>query len=167
MSKSRRAVTLALGGILAPLFAMGIASPAHAWTWNRGVTVYNGADFCVRGDAGIDHVIPGAFSGNLAYADAFALTAGCGGGLANRSAAVRLEVYHWTGSAWAICRSTDWQYGTTGVNQWGPTGPEQVLNYGGSASCGSGLYGTVGYAFVWDGAAWRGGSVWSGAEQVP
>lgn len=168
MSKYRRAVTLALVGVLAPLFAMGTASPAHAWTWNQGVTVYDAAGLCVRGDAGIDHFRPGSFSGNLAYANAYGLTAGCGTGLVGREAAVRLELWHLNGSTWSVCRSTDWQFGTTGTSQWGPTGPEQILDYGGSAACGPGHYGTWAIAYVRDsGGEWRGGSVWSGSELVP
>lgn len=171
MSKYRRAVLLALGAVLAPLLAVGTAvgaaSPAHAWTWNRGVTVYDAGGLCVRGDAGIDHFIPGSFSGNLAYANAYALSGGCGTGLVGQSAAVRLDVERWNGTSWVACRSTDWKYGTTGVSQWGPTGPEQQLDYGGSASCGAGWYRTIAAVFVWDGAAWRGGGISSGAEFVP
>ena len=167
MSKFRLAAKATLGGILVPLFAMATAAPAHAWTWNQSVTVYNGAEFCVQGDAGIDHFRPNAFSGNLAYANTFARTAGCGPGLSNQTARVRLDVYKWTGSTWVICRSTDWTYGTTGVNQWGPTGPEQVFDYGGSSSCGPGYYGTMGHSDISDGFTWRGGSIWSGAELVP
>ena len=48
-----------------------------------------------------------------------------------------------------------------------PTGPTQILDYGGAAACGAGYYGTYGYSYVWDGSAWRGGSVWSGYEYVP
>lgn len=167
MSKYRRAVILVLGAILAPLFALGTASPAHAWTWNRGVTVYDAGGLCVRGDAGIDHFIPGSFSGNIAYANVYALTGGCTSGLANQWAAVMLTVYRHNGSAWVACRSTDWKYGTTGVGQWGPTGPEQSLDYGGSASCGAGWYQTAADVYVSDGIDWRGGRVWSGAEFVP
>jgi hypothetical protein len=167
MSKFRRAVFLGLSAMLAPLVAIATAAPAHAWTWNRGVTVYNASNLCVRGDSGIDHFRPGAFSGNLAYANAYGLTGGCGTGLVGWSAAVRLDVWRHDGSVWTICRSTDWVYGTTGTSQWGPTGPELVVDYGGSAACGSGVYGVWAYASVHDGTAWRTGSVWSGTEQVP
>jgi hypothetical protein len=156
-----------LCGTLTLLFAVATASPSYAWTWNQWATVYNGSDFCTQGDAGIDHVVPGTFSGNLAYARTFARSAGCGAGLSNRNAAVRLDVHKWTGTTWVICRSTDWTSGTTGVDQFGPTGPEQVFDYGGPSSCGPGWYGTMGYSIVWDGSTWRGGSVWSGAELVP
>jgi hypothetical protein len=167
MSKFRMIAKAALCGILVPLLAVAIASPGYAWTWNQASTVYNGPEFCVQGDAGIDHFRPDAFSGNLAYANTFARSAGCGAGLGNQAARVRLDVHKWTGLTWVLCRSTDWTFGTTGVNQWGPTGPGQVYDYGGSASCGPGYYGTMAYSEISDGSTWRGGHIWSGAEMVP
>jgi hypothetical protein len=167
MSKLRRAATVALAGIAAMLFTVSTATPAQAWTWNSGVTVYNAGLLCVQGDAGIDHAVPGTLSGNLAYANTYGRSAGCVTGLVGWSAAVRLDVYKWTGWSWYVCRNTDWSYGTTGVNQFGPTGPTQTFNYGGASACGSGYYGTMGYSYVWDGSTWRGGHVWSGAELVP
>ncbi|SDH57612.1 hypothetical protein SAMN05421505_11869 [Sinosporangium album] len=157
-----------LAGGAALVVAAVWSHPAHAWTWARGVTVYSGAGLCVRGDAGVDHFRPGSFSGNLAYANAYALSGGCGGGVTkpDGSAAVRLEVYRWNGSAWAVCRSTGWTYGPTGVSGGEPYGPSQVFDYGGAA-CGAGFYGTMAYPYVWDGSAWRGGGVWSGYEYVP
>jgi hypothetical protein len=156
----------ALCGVAALLFTVSIGTPAQAWTFSAWTTVYNGADMCVQGEAGIDHVRPGLLSGNLAYAGTLALTPGCGRGLANRFAAIRLDVFRWNGATWQVCRSTDWTYGTTSVDQWGPTGPSQAFDYGG-AVCGSGFYGTMAYPFVWDGTQWRGGAVWSGTEQLP
>jgi hypothetical protein len=163
---SRTLLTLAACAA-APVVAVTAAAPAQAWTWKQDATVYNANGLCVQGEAGIDHVRPGTFSGNLAYAGVYARGAGCGAGLANRYAAVRLEVHRWNGSAWVLCRSTAWSYGYTGVNQWGPTGPEQVFNYGGAASCGAGWYGTLATSYVLDSAGtWRGGTVWSGPEHV-
>ncbi|MDP9848679.1 hypothetical protein [Streptosporangium lutulentum] len=146
--------------------------PAYAWTWASNVTVYNGQGLCVQGTAGIDHRIPGNFSGNLAYANTYARSGGCGTGLTkpDGSARVRLEVLKWNGSTWNVCRSTAWKYGPTGISGGdvgGPYGPSQVFDYGGSSSCGPGFYGTRAYAQVHDGSAWRGGSVWSGHERLP
>jgi hypothetical protein len=149
-------------------FAVGIHQIAYAWTWAHWVTVYNGTGLCVQGEAGIDHVKPGTFSGNLAYSGTYARAQGCGAGLnlPDGWAATRLDVFKWTGSAWAFCRGTNWKFGATGVNQWGPWGPEEVFNYGGVGSCGRGWYGTTASVYVWDGGAWRGGGVWSGNEFV-
>ena len=167
MSKLRRTLLLLVACVAASVVVMTAAAPAQAWTWNQNVTVYNASGLCVQGQAGIDHVTPGGFSGNLAYAGTYAHSGGCGAGLANQYAAVRLDVYRWNGSAWVVCRSTAWTYGYTGVNQWGPTGPEQVYNYGGPASCGAGWYGTLAASYVLDsGGTWRGGTVWSGQEYV-
>jgi hypothetical protein len=148
--------------------AVATAVSAQAWTWNNQVTVYNGSDLCVKGTAGIDHVIPGLFSGNLAYSYAYALRPGCGAGLnlPYGWAATRLDVYKWTGTQWAICRGSSWAYGSTGTDQWGLTGPQQILDYGRPTTCGRGYYGTLAYAYVWNGSAWRSGSVWSGYEYV-
>lgn len=167
MSKLRRTLLVLAACIAATVIGVTTAAPAQAWTWNQNVTVYNAGGLCVQGQAGIDHVRPGVFSGNLAYAGTYARGAGCAAGLANQYAAVRLEVFRWNGSAWVVCRSTAWTYGYTGVNQWGSTGPEQTFNYGGPASCGAGWYGTLAYSYVWDSTGtWRGGSVWSGQEFV-
>ncbi|MFJ3770239.1 hypothetical protein ACIPX0_00905 [Streptomyces sp. NPDC090075] len=165
---SRLSLKATLCMFVALLTAALWTQPASAYTWARRVTVYNAAGLCVQGDAGIDHKKPGVLSGNLAYSETYALKQGCGTGLTEPDgwAATRAIVFKWNGSAWVTCRTSAWKFGGTGVNQFGPWGPEQVFDWGGSASCGPGFYGTQAAAFVWDGSAWRGGSVWSGFEQV-
>jgi hypothetical protein len=165
----RRDLKAAIYMVSVVFFVAVTAHSALAWTWAHRVRVYDGPGLCVQGDAGIDHRQPNVFSGNLAYDGTYALSQGCGAGLnlPYGRAAARLDVYKWTGSDWAFCRGTNWQYGATGVNEWGPWGPAQILDYGGSSSCGAGFYGTQAYAYVWDGSAWRGGAVWSGFEFVP
>ena len=160
MFSIRRTLLLATGTVAAVGAALASAAPASAWTWNTAATVYDSGGLCVQGDAGIDHA-GATFSGNLAYANTYARGAGCAAGLVNRYAAVRLDVLKWTGSTWFVCRATSWEYGYTGVNQWGPYGPSQVFNYGGVASCGAGLYRTQAYVYVLDGTTWRGGTVWA------
>ncbi|MFI5910811.1 hypothetical protein [Dactylosporangium sp. NPDC051541] len=156
----RRVLPLVVATVAAVGAVLAGGSPASAWTWTNGATVYNSGNLCVQGDAGIDHT-GATFSGNLAYANVYARGAGCGAGLVNSYAAVRLDVFKWNGSSWYLCRNTDWLYGYTGVNQWGPYGPSQVYNYGGKASCGVGWYATQVYAYVSDGSVWRGGTVWA------
>jgi|SRR5271165_1307822 len=168
----RQALKLAVCASLALSFLMIAAPGASGWTWNHHSTVYNGPGLCVQGDAGIDHWQPNVFSGNLAYDETYALSQGCGAGLTLPAgwAAARLDVYKWTGTQWAVCSGTNWQFGPTGISGGdvgGPFGPSQIFNYGGSSSCGSGWYGTLASAYVWDGSAWRGNGVWSGAEFVP
>jgi hypothetical protein len=163
---------IVLYGVWAILCMAMTAQTASAYTFSGFATVYDNnvpiTGICVQGQAGIDHFVPGFFSGNLAYADTRALSPSCGGGLTkpNGSAAVRLDVEVWTGTAWAICRSTDWTYGATGVNQWGPWGPSISLDYGGASSCGPGYYRTRAYSYIWHISIWRGGSVVSGYEYV-
>lgn len=166
MHKLRRAATMALSAIAAVVFIFSTATPAQAWTFSAWTTVYNGDALCVQGIAGIDHVVPGTTSTNTAFAGTHALSAGCGAGLTNWLAAVRLDVYRWDGASWLVCRGTDWTYATTTSAQGVPTGPSLAFDYGGSV-CGTGYYGTMAYSFVWDGVAWRGGPVWSGSEFVP
>jgi hypothetical protein len=168
----RRVLKLHMCGISVFLFV--VAAPYHSalgWTFVSKVTLYDGPGLCVQGESGIDHLRPDAFSGNLAYAGTYALSQGCGAGLTlpDGWAAVRLDVYRWTGSDWALCRGTNWRYGGTGIDpHFGyPVGPGEVFDYGGFSSCGQGYYGTLAFAFVWDGSAWRGGGLWSGYEFVP
>ncbi|MBS0298345.1 MAG: hypothetical protein JSR32_00185 [Proteobacteria bacterium] len=164
-------LTILLYGIVAFFVAAAIPKSALAWTWTYKGIAYNGPSLCVKGDAGIDHYIPGALDGNLAYATTYAFGNACNAALylPNGWAASRLDVYKYAGNTWVVCRRTDWQYGgtgRTGGELGGPTGPSSLLNYGGSYSCGTGWYGTMGYAYVWDGSQWRGGGVWSGYEWV-
>jgi hypothetical protein len=166
----RRALKLRVYGISVFLFVVAAAyHSALAWTWVYKGVLYDGPGLCVQADSGIDHQRQGQFSGNLAYATTYARSQGCGAGLylPYGWAAVRLDVYKWTGSDWALCRGTNWKCGATGTDQWGPWGPSEVIDYGGSSSCGPGWYGTLAYAYVWDGSAWRGGGLWSGHEFVP
>lgn len=169
MAAFRLTLKAAFCTVVALLMTAVWTQPANAWTWATRVTVYNGSGLCVQGDAGIDHLRPGTFSGNLAYANTYALTQGCGTGLSRPDgwAAARAVVYRWNGSAWAVCRASDWKYGATGQAGGefpGPWGPEQAFNWGGWQACGPGYYGTLASAYVWDGSAWRGGGVWSGYE---
>jgi hypothetical protein len=163
----RRELKFALCAMIGVLSAALTIHSASAWTWTQYVTVFTGPGLCVQGKAGIDHFQSGVFSGNLAYSGTYARDQGCGNGLNGQWAATRLDVWKWTGSAWAICNGTNWKFDYTGSDQFGPLGPGWVFSYGGSASCGSGYYGTFASAYVWDGSAWRGGMVWSGYEFVP
>ncbi|MFF7853540.1 hypothetical protein [Streptomyces sp. NPDC007904] len=169
MTPFRLTLKAALCTVFAVLMAAVWTQPANAWTWATRVTVYNGSGLCVQGDSGIDHRRPGSLSGNLAYANTYALTQGCGTGLSRPAdwAAARATVSRWNGSAWVVCRTSAWKYGATGQagGQFpGPYGPEQVYDWGGWQACGPGYYATFASAFVWDGSAWRGGSVYSGYE---
>ncbi|MCQ8774398.1 hypothetical protein [Streptomyces telluris] len=172
MTKIRSLLRAMLCGVFALLFAAVWTQSAHAYTWARGVTLYNGPGLCVQGDAGIDHARPNVFSGNLAYGNAYALTQGCGTGLTKPAsqAGVQVHVFRWNGSEWQLCRSSDWKFGPTGQtggDLGSPYGPSIVFDYGGSASCGPGSYGAQAHVMVWDGSQWREGHVWSGAETVP
>jgi hypothetical protein len=169
----QRAQKFAIYTISAFLFVTVSAHSVSAWTWNEWHTVYDGPGLCVQGDAGIDHLAPSSFSGNLAYAETYALSQGCGRiglSLPFPDAATRLDVLKWTGSTWAICNGTEWLLGATGNSSGefgGPWGPQQGFNYGGPI-CGSGFYGTLASAYVRDANGdWRGGGTWSGYEFVP
>src|ERR1700682_3921287 len=165
--KFQRALKLISYAVSALVFLAITAPTASAWTWVYKFQVYDGPCLCVKGDAGIDHRQPGVFSGNLAYNETYAFSQGCGSGLVLPSgwAAARLDVYKWTGSAWALCRGTNWQYGPTGISGGdvgGPYGPSQVFDYGGSPSCGAGYYGTFSFSYSGGGSGGGGGSGWAG-----
>jgi hypothetical protein len=78
--------------------------------------------------------------------------------------AVRLELWRWTGSSWAVCTAggTGWTYNSN----WGYT-VSVSRSYGTAYPCGSGYYGTMAYTYVWNGSSWNGGSIWSGYHQIP
>ncbi|MEV8443393.1 hypothetical protein AB0425_38970 [Actinosynnema sp. NPDC051121] len=49
-------------------------------------------------------------------------------------------------SAWQFCRGSDWACGPFGWSSGefgGPYGPPEILDYGGSASCGAGCHRAV------------------------
>jgi hypothetical protein len=176
--KSQRTCKAALVRLIALLFTTLAAQPVFAFTRANDITVYSTSDLCVIGSASIDQFRPpppgGLFGGsNQATASTYAYQPGCGSIMskANGNVATKLDVYRWTGSEWAICRSTDWTLGASGIIFQGDItiriGAEQIFDYGGSAACGPGWYGTLGHSVVWDGSAWRGGNVWSGYEFVP
>lgn len=92
--------------------------------------MYDGSGPCVRGTPGSAHARSGAFSGNLACANAYALTGGCGIGRSGW-AAVQAVVHEWNGSAWTVCLTSGWKYGATGQAGGkfpGPWRPEQVYD---------------------------------------
>ncbi|MFE2601492.1 hypothetical protein ACFXCZ_34295 [Streptomyces sp. NPDC059396] len=169
-----RRKTLLLGP-LAALFALvltvALPQSAQAYSFTGIVKVRQTGSYCVGDQAGIDHITPGTFSGNLAYANAYAYKGDCVTP-AVMEARSRLELRFWNEAqgAWITCRSTDWTYGTTGSNMWGPTGPSTLLAYGGPV-CGVGWYATRAYAEVWNpyvigGGFWTGGSTTSPYEWV-
>ncbi|RMB81383.1 hypothetical protein CTZ28_34710 [Streptomyces shenzhenensis] len=146
---------------------------AQAWSFTGIVKVKQAATYCVGDQAGIDHLTPGLFSGNLAYGDAYAFEADCVTPKVMQARS-RLDVRFWSEAqnAWITCRSTGWTYGTTGHDMWGPTGPASLLSYGGPV-CGVGWYATRAYAEVWvpnilivGGGFWSGGSTTSAYEWV-
>jgi hypothetical protein len=168
----------ALCGAAALLPMTLTAQSASAWTWSPVTVVYSNVSYCVKAQAGIDHFTPGTFSGNLAYANGYLLARAplIGGGPCDRAMTgegrVRLVVQRWNDwDAWIFCRGSGWSYGQfgwSGGDLGGPYGPQQTLDYGGSASCGPGYYRTVATAerFL-GGSTWVGGSVASGYEFVP
>jgi hypothetical protein len=129
-------------------------------------SVYNSPNLCVGLWSSIDHIRPDApYSSNTAASQGMANDSGsCATTFAGVWAATRLDVYKASpGQPGALCRGTDWQYAFTSLTG---SGPFIIFDYGGSASCGPGWYGTMGGMFVWDGSAWRGGWIFSGWDWV-
>jgi hypothetical protein len=140
---------------------LAVATP-QTFSETGNVTVGSNGSSCVKADALIDHLTPGLFSGDQASSTATAYAGDCSTTV-SVSARTKVELRYWDapGGTWITCRSTDWVYGTTGRDQWGPTGPGTVLNYNGPA-CGPGYYYTRGYAQIQQfnpntGMTWYGG----------
>jgi hypothetical protein len=96
--------------------------------------------------------------GGFSRGDSYALTAGCGQAV-NKPAnniAVRVQLQKWNGSAWTVCRDSNFLYNT--VTTWGWI---VTWDFGGDHPCGGGYYGTFTGAFEYNGG-WHGGWVWSG-----
>ena len=69
---------------------------------------------------------------------------------------VRTILQRWSSSTWTTCRDTGYQYNTS--NTWTFIGG---VSMGAAPDCGVGTYRTWGFGHVYQGAAWRGGSLYS------
>ncbi|MEU9888816.1 hypothetical protein [Sphaerisporangium sp. NPDC051011] len=173
IQRVRRVAAVALAALVAVVALP--AGPARAWTWQYRVVVFQSSLYCIKADAGIDHWQPGVFSGNLAYVNTYVFMGDC---VTVRvlEARVSLQVQKFdeaTGK-WRTCKSSDYVYGMTGSDVWGPYGPGTAVNYGGSAcGPGAGWYRTKARAeirnpfVIGNPDVWMGGAAYSGEEWVP
>jgi hypothetical protein len=157
---------LVLCASLAFLLAGATTQTASAVESGR-VVVSSGPIVCVQGESKFNWT-SGGFADHSAGAVTYARNPGsCSGTLYRPMGwlATRLDVFKWTGTEWALCRSLDWSFGGGGDRWVGDIWYEQAATqwevYSGPP-CGAGFYGTVGVHRVWDGSAWQGGSTWSG-----
>ncbi|GAT69947.1 hypothetical protein PS9374_05627 [Planomonospora sphaerica] len=169
MARSRLALKTVLHGGFALLFTTAWAQPAHA----AEKIVYQSSSLCVKGEARLFRAVSGGLIGYVGDGYTHALNPGCTTGV-TRSGALKVDVYRWNGSAWTVCRTSGWKYGTTGQSTGqfaGPYGPSATVHYGNAAgngpACGAGYYGTLSNVYAADAGEWRGGSVWSGYQHVP
>lgn len=166
----RRALILGPLSALFVLLTVAVPQSAQAYTQQSLVTVEQQATFCIKADAGIDHFTPGVFSGNNAWARVYAFAADCATVLPAMQVRVKLEVRKWneSSSAWVTCKTTDWAYGTTSRDQFGPVGPGVHTGY---TPCGSGWHQTKAQAqsyryvnsvgqFLWLGGILNSGYEW-------
>ncbi|WP_329181644.1 hypothetical protein [Streptomyces sp. NBC_01477] len=163
MSRRRALLLGPLAALCGLILMVAVPQSAQAFSDTGKVTVAANSSYCVKADAHIDHLTPGLLSGDQASSGATAYAADCATPVAVRARS-RLDLQFWNepGQVWITCLSTDWAYGTTGSDQWGPTGPGTLLSYGGPA-CGPGWYRTRAYAYVYllnlvTGGYWYGGS---------
>ena len=156
--------------MIASLFAVATGGAASAAQSGR-VTISNGSVVCVQGKSEFNWYAPaGGFADKSAWALTYARNPGsCSGTLYRPQGwlAARFDVFKWTGSQWALCRSLGWKFGGGGDTNSGDITLEQAaaqMEFYSSPPCGAGYYGTQGSHFVWDGSAWQGGSLWSGSS---
>lgn len=72
--------------------------------------------------------------------------------------ALRMTLWKWTGSQWAVCADTDWMYNSS--TGW------RMLSQGWAGLCGNAYYGNNTGAFAYIGR-WIGGYMWSGDQWLP
>lgn len=72
--------------------------------------------------------------------------------------ALRMTLWKWTGSQWAVCADTNWMYNSS--TAW------RMLLQGWAGLCGNGYYGNNTGGFAWIGR-WIGGHMWSGYQWLP
>jgi len=153
--KSRRLLG-AVSSALALLGAALAAQPAAAHAPSASRIVYDGGTLCVIGKAQItvDHAT-GAMAPSASTNARVAGGASCDtiDVFAPSWIAVRYDLERWNGAAWIVCRTTSWSHNSAWT--WEVTASESPAG----PPCGKGYYRTVGHALVWDGSAWRGGTV--------
>ncbi len=144
----QRIATIGTTVAVAAVGVVAIAQPASAISGSSVTTVYSTVGYCVKASAAIDHYVPGVWSGNLAYGNAYLFGIRFAGTSVICDAAksgwgrVRVDVERWDGFGWRWCRGSGWAYGSFGWSSGelgGPYGPKVLLDYGG-AVCGPGEY---------------------------
>jgi hypothetical protein len=71
--------------------------------------------------------------------------------------AARVQYLKWNGSAWGVCRDSDWSFNTVLTYGWSLT-----WDFGSQPPCGSGYYGTWSGAYNNSARGWMGGWLFSG-----
>jgi hypothetical protein len=175
----KRSARLAFVG-LAVILSMALAvQPATAHAPSNGGVVYTGSDLCTISNAQI------AFDHAAKVLSASARTDGRRRSSATSACdtidvwqpgwlAVNFTLYKWSlkRSQWEVCTTTPWVYNTSGTWQ-----VVAQTNYGTNYPCWDPTEGatpqrptyyyTASSSWVWDGAAWRGGSKVSGYHPIP
>jgi hypothetical protein len=168
----RLTATVVAAVISALSFAAVVATPASAAS--QSAVTYRGSSLCVIGTAEVWPYDPSeVLTNGLVSADADPYFSNCSTlqEVSYGDVATQAEVYKWTGSSWAYCTSTGWEYGGyvnfgDGLDSFGAYAQTSA------STCGAGYYGVEGAAFVWanptgGGYQWYGGWVWSGYEYYP
>ncbi|AWS43619.1 hypothetical protein [Streptosporangium sp. 'caverna'] len=171
----RRALNLGLLSIFALLLTVAMPQSANAYTANTWGSVAANSSYCIRGTAGIDHVVPGVWSSNQAWVYSYVYMGDCQTPLMSNQIRVKLQVQKTVGSSWVTLSSTNWMYGYMNKNgDLGFNGPSAYAEYGG-AQWGAGWYRTLGSIEVYrmdvvclpgTSCKWWGGTISSGNEWV-
>lgn len=175
----RRALNLGLLSIFALLLTVAMPQSVNAYTRNMWVTVAANSNYCIVGNAYIDHLVPGTWSNNSAWVDSYVYMGDCRTPRLSDQIRVKAQLQKWDGVQWVSVASTNWSYGyMRSVGDLGPWGPGASLDYGGSAQWGPGWYQTLGSIEVYrmdvlclpgtgTSCKWWGGTISSGFEFVP
>jgi hypothetical protein len=165
----RHAGKLAVGATIALAIPLMAAQSASAHAPSSSGRVYDTYNLCTISSATFTH--DHNTGDNTASARTIGRVAGCTtidvfppGWLA-----VRLDMQKWTGSAWLTCQSTSWQFNNTWTDELRMSQPLQsgVPDCAGTVNNGKGYFRTLAVSFIWDGSAWRGGSMASPYHAFP
>lgn len=159
-----------LPSIIATVMLLLFASPASAhYIYNAAHVYVTGDSICTWARAEISHNTTNEYGGyvksSVALDHALQTPLGTYSCKSERDAlpgylATAYDYYKWNGSAWYVCRYTNFYYNSTRTHKY------EIYTRWSSPPCGRGYYGNMTYSYVKTGGAWYGGDIWSGDHYI-